>query len=131
MRSAPASAVVFLSLLFGAFALAGPPDLELGLPVQRHHSPDDYNGFSQTTAVIQNAEGLLLFGSYGAVIAYDGHTYEKIPVAATFVRVLRRAADDVVWAAGDNQIGVLAREPASGALRYVSRLPLLPPAMRA
>jgi hypothetical protein len=103
---------------------------ELGLPLQRHISADEYDGYSSVTAVAHTAEGFTLFGTYHAAILYDGATYEKIPVPAAYVTALCRDRDGVMWGGGDNEIGVLATDPADGRLRYVSRTDLLPSAVR-
>ncbi len=112
-------------------APAGPPAVELGLPLQRHFSSDDYAGYSSVTAVAHTAEGFTLFGTYHAAILYDGVTHEKIHVPATYVTTLCRAHDGVMWVAGDNEIGVIESDAADGQLRYVSRTGLLPEAARA
>ncbi len=111
-------------------APAGPFAPELGLPLQRHFSSDDYAGFSSVMAVAHTAEGFTLFGTYHAAILYDGVTHEKIPFPATYVTVLCRDHDGVMWAGGDNEIGVIEADPADGQLRYVSRTGLLPAAAR-
>jgi len=123
-----------------AFAIAGPATLggaeatvpeavlarELGLPLQRLYSSDDYDGFSRVTAVAHTAEGFTLFGTYHAAILFDGASHEKIAVPATYVTALARAPDGMMWAGGDNEIGVISPAPADGQLRYYSRTALLP-----
>jgi signal transduction histidine kinase/DNA-binding NarL/FixJ family response regulator len=103
---------------------------ELGLPLQRLFSSDDYDGFSRVTAVAHTAEGFTVFGTYHAAILFDGVTYEKIPVPATYVTALCRDHDGVLWAGGDNELGVIAADPADGQLRYATHTNLLPPAAR-
>ncbi|MBL9201412.1 MAG: response regulator [Opitutaceae bacterium] len=110
---------------------AGPFASELGLPLQRHFSSDDYDGFTSVTAVAHTADGFTLFGTYHAVILYDGVTHEKIPVPATYVTALCRDQDGLMWAAGDNEIGVITADAADGQLNYVSRTSSLPPEARA
>ncbi len=114
-----------------ALAPAGPFAGELGLPLQRYFSPDDYDGFSSVTAVAHTAEGFTLFGTYHAAILYDGVTHEKIPVPATYVTALCRSHDGVMWAGGDNEIGVIEAHAADGQLHYVSRTSWLPAEARA
>ncbi len=104
--------------------------MELGLPLQRSFSSDDYDGFSRVTAVAHTTEGFTLFGTYHAAILYDGVTHEKIPVPATYVTALCRDHVGVMWAGGDNEIGVLEAAGADGQLRYVSRTNWLPAAAR-
>jgi signal transduction histidine kinase/ActR/RegA family two-component response regulator len=101
---------------------------ELGLPLQRYFSSDDYDGFNRVTAVAHTAEGFTLFGTYEAAILYDGVTHEKIPVPATYVTALCRDDEGVMWVGGDNEIGVLAASADDGRLHYVSRANLLPAA---
>ena len=113
-----------------ALAPAGSSAAELGLPLQRYFSSDDYDGFSRVTAVAHTAEGFTLFGTYHAAILYDGVTHEKIPVPATYVTALCRDHDGVMWAGGDNEIGVIEADAADGRLHYVSRTSLLPAAAR-
>ncbi len=108
----------------------GPSADELGLPLQRYFSSDDYDGFSRVTAVAHTAEGFTLFGTYHAAILYDGVTHEKIPVPATYVTALCRDNDGIMWVGGDNEIGVIEANAADGQLRYVSRTNALPPAAR-
>ncbi|MBL9187368.1 MAG: response regulator [Opitutaceae bacterium] len=105
---------------------AGPSAHELGLPLQRHFSSDDYDGFSRVTAVAHTSEGFTLFGTYQAVILYDGVAHEKIPVPATYVTALCRDHDGVMWVGGDNEIGVIEANAADGQPHYVSRTNQLP-----
>ncbi|HEY1108923.1 MAG TPA: ATP-binding protein, partial [Opitutaceae bacterium] len=104
---------------------------ELGLPLHRHFSSDEYDGFSSVTAVAHTKEGFTLFGTYHAAILFDGVSHEKIPVPATYVTVLDRDTDGVMWVGGDNEIGVLEVDPADGQLHYVSRMSRLPEDARA
>jgi len=127
MRTLPALAVALVCLL-------SPParaTVEQGLPVQRTHGSDDYGGYSEINAIASTADGLILAGTYGAVVVYDGHDYEKIPFGATFVQSLCRTAGGAVWAAGDNEIGLLVPDAATGGLRYASQLASLPAEARA
>jgi signal transduction histidine kinase/DNA-binding response OmpR family regulator len=108
----------------------GSTTAELGLPLQRHISADEYDGYSSVTAVAHTADGFTLFGTYHAAILYDGRTYEKIPVPAAYVTALCRDRDGVMWVGGDNEIGVIETAASDGRLRYASRTNLLPTAVR-
>ncbi len=123
-------AVAVATPAFGAPAAASAGSLppELGLPLQRYFSSEDYDGFSRVTAVAHTAEGFTVFGTYHAAILFDGSTHEKIPVPATYVTALCRDGDGTLWAGGDNEIGVIAPDPDDGRLRYVSRTSRLPAA---
>ena len=103
---------------------------EIGLPLQRYFSSDDYDGFSRVTAVAHTAEGFAVFGTYHAAILYDGVTHEKIAVPATYVTALCVDEAGTTWAGGDNEIGVIAADPADGQLRYASRTRWLPETRR-
>jgi signal transduction histidine kinase/DNA-binding NarL/FixJ family response regulator len=120
------SATVALAADAAALVSARPLSVELGAPLRQHFSPDDYGGYSSVTAVAHTAEGFTLFGTYHAAILYDGVTYEKIPVPATYVTALCRDNAGVMWAAGDNEIGVIQADAADGQLHYVSRMSWLP-----
>ncbi|MDP3071092.1 MAG: ATP-binding protein [Opitutaceae bacterium] len=113
-----------------ARAPAGSSAAELGLPLQRYFSSDDYDGFSRVTAVAHTAEGFTLFGTYQAAILYDGAIHEKIPVPATYVTALCRDHDGLMWVGGDNEIGVIEADAVDGQLHYVSRTGLLPATAR-
>jgi signal transduction histidine kinase/CheY-like chemotaxis protein len=112
-----------------ATAQDSPPPFaaELGLPLQRHFTSEDYDGFSRVTAVAHTAEGFTVFGTYHAAILYDGVAHEKIPVPSTYVTALCLDRSGVMWAGGDNEIGTIEADPADGRLRYTSRTHLLPP----
>lgn len=101
---------------------------EIGLPLQRHFTSEDYDGFSRVTAVAHTAEGFTVFGTYHAAVLYDGVTHEKIPVPATYVTALCLDHSGVLWAGGDNEIGTLQPDSADGSLRYVSHTDQLPAA---
>ncbi|MES2696751.1 MAG: two-component regulator propeller domain-containing protein, partial [Verrucomicrobiota bacterium] len=123
-------ASAWLALASPTLAATGPSGNEVGLPLQRHFSSDDYDGFSSVTSVAHTAEGFTLFGTYHAAILYDGVTHEKIPVPVTYVTALCRDHAGVMWVGGDNEIGVLEADPVDGQLRYVSRTSGLPAATR-
>ncbi len=114
-------------------AIAQPPSVgaEQGLPLHRHYSSEEYNGFSSVTAVAHTKEGFTVFGTYHAAILFDGVVHEKIPVPATYVTVLNRDPEGSLWVGGDNEIGVLEANPADGQLHYVSRTGRLPTEARA
>ena len=124
-------ASAWLTLASPALAAGEPFAAELGVPLQRHFSSDDYDGYSSVTAVAHTAEGFTMFGTYHAAILYDGVTHEKIPVPATYVTALCRDNDGVMWVAGDNEIGVIEADATDGRLHYVSRTSVLPAAARA
>lgn len=137
-RSASLLLTAALALASGLAVASTPSSLppgriagELGVPLQRHFSSDDYDSYSSVTAVAHTSEGFTLFGAYHAAILYDGVTHEKIPVPMTYVAALCRDHTGVMWAAGDNEIGVIEPDPADGQLRYVSRMDWVPPAARA
>ncbi len=113
-RSGFAVALALACALAGAAGSGRAADAasERGLPLIRSFPPRAYGGTNQVWQGVVTRDGSLLFGLQNMVTAFDGLTWERIPVPnAAHVRSLAVDADDVVWVGGVNELGRIVRGP--------------------
>ncbi|MBL9210452.1 MAG: response regulator [Opitutaceae bacterium] len=105
-------------------------DPEAGLPVIRNFPPESYRGHNQVFASVRAADGVMYFGTYGAVVSFDGERWRQHPVPGTWIRALAAGADGRIYVGGGGLLGRL--EPAAGGdgPRFVSLADRLPAAQR-
>ena len=103
---------------------------ERGLPPFRHHPPTEYGGHNQTFQTAQDARGIIYLTTYGAVQAFDGERWERIPVpGAGFLYGIAALPDGSLAVCGVGVIGLLQTD-AGGTWRYRSLIEELPAADR-
>ncbi|MBC7368674.1 MAG: hypothetical protein H7343_18010, partial [Undibacterium sp.] len=113
-------------LVFAALvSRPGHADSELGRPLIRAFTRQDYKAHAQFHAPFQSAEGLMYFGNQLAIMEYDGRTWRVLKVPLAFTRALAPAPDGDLYVGDEEQLGVLAR-PTSGDPVYRSLLDLVP-----
>lgn len=109
-------------------ATAAPP--ELGLPFVEHFEPRQYSGHTQVWAAVEASNGVMYFGNFSLVVAYDGARWSQISVPnATFVRGLAVDPNDTLWIGGVNELGYSLADP-TGVRTFVSLKSKLPESAR-
>jgi serine phosphatase RsbU (regulator of sigma subunit)/ligand-binding sensor domain-containing protein len=89
----------------GVFARAN----ELGNPIVRNFTPDEYHAHSQNWCAVQDRQGLILIGNQMGILEYDGSYWHLIPEFNRRVLSLALdAADDRVYVASSGELGYLA-----------------------
>jgi signal transduction histidine kinase/DNA-binding response OmpR family regulator len=99
--------------------------------VIRNYAPSEYDGAPQSWSILQDARGVLFFGSSPGLLEYDGVSWRHISVANQGT-VRSTAMDDHgrIYAGSVGELGYF--EPnARGELQYVSLLDKLPAESRA
>ena len=122
---------ILLGMSFGSAcpAAAAAPGSELGRPLIRTFSRQDYKAHAQFHAPFQSPEGLMYFGNQLAVMEYDGRTWRVLKIPLPYARAMAPAPDGDVYLGDEDQLGVLAR-PTSGEAVYRSLLDLVPAAAK-
>lgn len=120
--------IVALWLIAGS-ALAGisPPSsareplAEVGTPVLKNFSPEEYGGYPQNWAVVQDPRGIIYVANGNdGVLEFDGTRWRHIDLARqTTVRSLAVDAHGRVYVGSIGDFGYLAPD-ATGRLRFVS-----------
>jgi len=126
----------FAAVLLAGGALAAPPEphpphpVERGFPLLQAYVPTVEEAQPQNFGIARDARGVLYAANLGGVLTYDGAWWRAFPIgkerSAFSVSV---GAAGRVGVGGVDELGYLAPD-ARGTLRYVSLLPLLPPAQR-
>lgn len=118
-----------------ACATAAPPaargwgDPTEGRPLLQTFTANDYRTASAVWSAAQGNDGMLYFGSNG-LLQYDGSEWRLSPSDRNVeIRDLAIGEDDRIWIGGNGVVGYYEKDP-SGALRYTSLLPQLPPEHR-
>jgi signal transduction histidine kinase/DNA-binding NarL/FixJ family response regulator len=122
-----------VALILGGLVPAGAAvfDPEAGLPAIRNFSPELYRGHSQVFASARAPDGVMYFGTYGAVVSFDGERWRQYPLPGTWTRALVFGPDGLLYVGGGAQLGRLEPAPGTGELRFVSLVEKLPAAHRA
>lgn len=132
----------FLRCLFGglwvfaAAAWAAPPAPDvaplsarpIGMPLLKNFNPEDYGGYPQNWAVVQDARGIIYVGNGDdGVLEFDGTQWRHIAVPRqSTVRSLATDARGRVYVGCVGDFGYLAPD-AAGRMHYVSLLDRIPP----
>ncbi|MCC5806818.1 MAG: response regulator [Opitutales bacterium] len=94
------------SALAGAEMDAG--SHERGMPAIRYFPPTAYRGHSQVIQSAQDAQGVVYVTNYGALQAFDGERWKRIPVpGAGFLYGIAARADGSLAVCGVGTIGLL------------------------
>lgn len=126
--------ICFAGLLAAPLAAAPAPTpprpSERGYPLIQTYLPTPREVSSQNFGIARDPRGVLYVANGGGVLVYDGAWWRLIAAgAAKTAFVVAADAGGRVAVGGVDELGYLAPD-AAGALRYVSLLPLLPPAQR-
>ncbi len=101
-------------------AAAAAFDPEAGLPLIKNFPPEVYRGHSQIFATARASDGVMYFGTYGAVVSFDGERWRQFPLPGTWTRALTFGPDGLLYIGGGGMLGRLEPAPDSGELRFVS-----------
>src|SRR4029077_4520077 len=103
---------ILLAAILPSVADAGAEEsIELGRPLYRFFSSREYLADNQNWGVVQDRQGLLLFGNDNLVLQYDGQRWEHIPVpGGSAIQGLAVNDDGEIWVGGVDQLGRLGRE---------------------
>ncbi len=115
---------------FPAPAATAAFDPEAGLPKIQNFPPEVYRGHSQIFATARTADGVMYFGTYGAVVSYDGERWRQYPLPGTWTRALTVGPDGLVYVGGGGMLGRLEPALLTGELQFVSLADRLPAAQR-
>jgi len=97
----------------------GPP--EIGRPLFRYYTTRDFQGPDQVWVGLQDGRGLMLFGSNGCVLSFDGLRWRRTVIPdAQFVRGLAIDQRGQIWAAGLDVIGTLELQNGSYQFRSLT-----------
>jgi len=110
--------------------LRGAGDSEVGRPIIRNFSPEEYGGGTQNWAIVQDHRGMLYVGSANGVLEYDGVAWRLIltPNQGT-VRSLAVADTGRIYAGAVSEFGYLEPDTA-GEMRFVSLMDHIPEGAR-
>jgi len=113
-----------------AVAITAAPN-EAGLPFIHNFDPKDYGAAAQNWSLVQDRQGVIYVGNVeGAVLAFDGARWQRIPVPnRATVRSLALSPDGRIYVGTVGNLGYLAPD-ASGQLAFVSLLDKIPPGER-
>ncbi len=102
------------------------PYLEVGAPLIRNYSPDEYGAHPQNWVTVQDQRGVLYFGNTNGILEFDGSKWRLIPVSnRSIVRALTIDADGRVYVGAIGEIGYLASN-IDGNMQYVSLVDKIP-----
>ncbi|WEN14756.1 diguanylate cyclase [Rhodanobacter sp. AS-Z3] len=101
------------------------------MPLLKNFHPQDYAGYPQNWAVVQDQRGMVYVGNgEDGVLEFDGSHWRHIDVAnQTTVRSLAVDASGKIYVGGVGELGYLAPDDL-GRMKYVSLVDQLPPADR-
>ncbi len=105
-------------------------DPEAGLPVIRNFPPESYRGHNQVFASVQAPDGVMNFGTYGAVVSFDGERWRQHSVPGTWIRALAAGADGLIYVGGGGLLGRFEPAADGAGPRFVSLADRLPEAQR-
>ena len=96
------------------------------LPFIKNYTTKQYNAAQQNWAAIQDTRGIMYFAnSEGAVLQFDGKTWNKIKVEKGAVRSFAMDNQGVIYVGATTELGYLAPNPA-GQLTFNSLKNKLP-----
>jgi hypothetical protein len=111
---------------FILFTLAG--SVFSQTPFIRNYTPEEYKGYTQNWAIVQDQRGIMYFANNDGVLEYDGTTWRTI-VTPFYPRSLCIDSMGVIYVGLDGDFGYLHPD-SSGILHYKSLKDKLPPKYR-
>jgi len=112
------------------FVLAPVNAQQLGFPLVKNYSPEDYNAQDQNWAVLQDNRGVMYFGNNVGLIEFNGSRWELIQVPnKSVIRSLAKDGNGRVFAGALGDFGYL-KPDAQGNTQFVSLLSKLPESER-
>jgi len=122
--------LLLLCLLACAGAWANSPDWEIGDPLLKVYTPDDYGGAGVNWVVAQRPDGLMFLGNGDGLFSFDGSTWRHHPMPADGpIHTLAWHPDSRLYVGTVGEIGYF--EPGeNGQLHYTSLVGELDPSVR-
>ncbi|MGD0711892.1 MAG: hypothetical protein ABR968_12020, partial [Bacteroidales bacterium] len=100
---------------------------EIGLPLVRNYTPNEYKAFSQNWGFVQDSRGILYFANGDGVLEFDGIHWKTIKIANDYtVFGVAIDKDDKIFVGSSSEVGYLAPTK-NGNLQYHSLLNYFPP----
>lgn len=122
--------IVLTALLSGLISpLANADVLEKGRALVENFTARDYRGKPTLFGTVQDADGLMYFANYGAIVIYDGHRWDYIPISESPVLQLLPAQDGTMYISPFDDFGRATRDR-QGKWQYESFRNRLPAAVR-
>ena len=91
---------------------------EVGIPIIRNYTSDDYSAHTQNFDIIEDQQGRVFIANFGGVLMFTGQDWELITTPdISRVTSLGLSADGKVYLGGLNEIGYL-EATADGTLEY-------------
>jgi len=101
---------------------------QIGLPLVKNYSPEDYKGGIQNWEVKQDADGLIYVANNFGLLQLDGNDWRVYPINGTSrLRSIAMSQQGRVYAGSQGEFGFYEAD-SIGALVYQSLLPLVPSA---
>lgn len=99
---------------------------QLGHPLVRNFTPEEYNGVEQNWAIIQDDRGVMYFANNDkGILEFDGVTWRSIPVEKNaIVRSFAKDDKGTIYVGTVGDFGYLAPNKTNGLLEYKSLLGL-------
>lgn len=120
------SRIFTLSALFLLHFPAAAQVNSTGIPIIHNYSHRVYNAAEANWSIAQDNRGVLYFGNTQAVLEFDGHTWNKIPIKGQqLIYSLATGVDGTIYVGGTDDFGRL-RSDNKGQLEYESFRFILP-----
>jgi diguanylate cyclase (GGDEF)-like protein len=104
---------------------------DVGSPLIRNFTIDDYSAHAQNWAVAQDSRGVMYFGNGSGILEFDGRGWTLITVQNnSLVRSLSVSRDDMIYYGGAGTFGYLGVD-STGKIQPVSLLEKVEPESRA
>jgi diguanylate cyclase (GGDEF)-like protein len=103
---------------------------DVGSPLIRNFTIDDYSAFAQNWAVAQDSRGVMYFGNGSGILEFDGKSWTLIPVPNnSMIRSLSLGQDDMIFYGGVGTFGYLGID-STGKIQPVSLVEKVEPEKR-
>ena len=94
---------------------------EVGLPLIKSFTTDDFFASGQNWDMAQDNRGIMYFGNTTGILEYDGSTWRSIPFTS-IVRSLSSSEDGIIYVGAQGDFGYLLPD-STGTNQFVSLLP--------
>lgn len=109
----------FLSKPYAAYA-------QVGLPLVKNFTPDDYNGGIQNWQIAQDQQGMIYVANNFGLLQFDGNDWRSYPIPeASKLRSIAIGADAIIYAGCQGDFGYYKAD-SIGKLNYFSLKNLIP-----
>ena len=92
---------------------------ELGNPLIKNYSPEEYISHSQNWAIVQDQRGVMYFGNTECIVEYDGTFWNKIYSSnKTIIRSFAIGSNGVIYVGAVGDFGYLAADSLGNTVFY-------------